>query len=192
MLKNTGITLPPDCRINFPATHLDTLYEHCRRKLAARYIDGETMERKAFGLVAGTVDSQIITVNACLPLLKNVRSQKPFSQFMDHHITQHAIPSETPFSKRGWVADPVELFAEIRKMKGNSNQLIGTYHMHRVAWPDDPVRDTPTLLDTVLAADSRLLLFIVSMVNPEKPIVRAFYEGMPDREIPIIIEGFSK
>jgi hypothetical protein len=59
--------------------------------------------------------------------------------------------------------------------------------MHRVAWPDDPLRDTPTTLDTVLAADSRMLLFIVSMVTPEQPTIRAFYEGNPDREIPIIL-----
>jgi hypothetical protein len=38
----------------------------------------------------------------------------------------------------------------------------------------------------MLAEDSRLLMFIVSMVDPARPAIRAFYEGIKTREIPII------
>ena len=70
--------------------------------------------------------------------------------------------------------------------------LLGAYHMHRVAWQDDPLRDMPTALDTILAADSGMLIFIISMVKVNQPTIRAFYEGKPDLEIPIIIEDFAK
>ena len=111
----------------------------------------------------------------------------PYKEYMDQVMTQYGVVSETPFSKRGWIADPEELLEKIKQIQHDNLLLLGAYHMHRVAWPDDPRRDTPTTLDTVLAADSRMLLFIVSMVTPEQPTIRAFYEGNPDRETPIIL-----
>jgi len=48
-----------------------------------------------------------------------------------------------------------------------------------------PGRDTPTTLDAVLARESEMLMFIVSMVKPERPIIRAFYEGIKEQELPV-------
>ena len=107
-------------------------------------------------------------------------------------LARHAVPSETPLSKRGWVAAPEELLKVIRGIQQENLLLLGSYHMHRVAWPDDPLRDTPTTLDTVLGAESNMLVFIISMVNSEEPLIRAFYEGKPDREIPIVVGNFAK
>jgi hypothetical protein len=166
------------------------MFEHCRRKLTEDYLSGEARDRKAFGLVAGRKDNLTFTVKQCLPLLKNVRDQYPYKEYMDQMMTEYAVPSETPLAKRGWIAEPAELLAKIKLIVQEDQLLLGAYHMHRVAWPDDPRRDTPTILDTVLAADSRMLLFIVSMVNPEQPTIRAFYEGKPDRETSIIIKDF--
>jgi len=187
-LKYSEFTCDPGCRIIFPNTHLQTIFDHCQRKLTANYKPDESRERKAFGLVAGTKKDQAFTVERCLPLHKNVRNQDPYKKFMDRIMQQYAVPSETPFTKRGWVAEPTELMKNIRQIQQDNLLLLGAYHMHRVAWPDDPRRDTPTILDTELAADSRMLLFIVSMVNPEQPIIRAFYEGNPDRQTPIILD----
>jgi hypothetical protein len=185
-LKYTEFTCEPECRIIFPEDRLQILFNHCRRKLSEQFIQDETRERKAFGLIAGTKNDLTFTVEKCLPLIKNVRAQEPYNEFMDQVIAQHAIPSETPLSHRGWIAEPAELLGKIKQIQQNSLLLLGTYHMHRVAWPDDPLRDTPTTLDTVLAADSSMLLFIISMINPAEPIIRAFYEGNLEREIPII------
>ena len=187
-MKYTEFTCEPNCRIIFPENHLQTVFNHCRRKLSERFVQDETRERKAFGLLAGTKDGLTFTIEKCFPLLKNVRAQATYKEYMDRVMAQHAVPSETPLFQRGWIADPEELVNYVKQIQKDNLLLLGTYHMHRVAWPDDPRRDTPTTLDTVLAGDSRMLLFIVSMVNPEQPIIRAFYEGDPDREIPIILE----
>ncbi len=187
MLNSTEFTCAPDCRILFPEIHLQTVFEHCWRKLSENYIRDEAREPKGFGLIAGSRQDLTFTVEKCLPLLKNARHRDPYKKYMDQVMDQYGVVSETPFSKRGWIADPEELLEKIKQIQEDNLLLLGAYHMHRVAWHDDPLRDTPTTLDTVLAADSRMLLFIVSMVTPEQPIIRAFYEGSPDREIPIIL-----
>jgi hypothetical protein len=66
--------------------------------------------------------------------------------------------------------------------------MFGAYHIHVVPWPGDPLRDTPTGLDAVLVKGSMMYSFIISMVDPEKPIIRAFYEGEINAETPICIE----
>ena len=104
---------------------------------------------------------------------------------MDAMMAAHAIPSETPLAERGWVADPAELAAALRSCRELDLRLIGSYHMHRVAWPDDPRRDTPTALDTVLGRNSRLVMFIMAMVDPARPRLRAFADGDAAQEIPI-------
>lgn len=185
------ISLNPGSRIIFPIDLLHTVYEHCRRKLAGNYSNGESQELKAFGLVAGNQTDQELRVEKCLPFMKNARRVEPYKTFMDQIMDQHAVPSETPFSKRGWVADPEELLQKMKEIQRENLLLLGAYHMHRVAWPDDPLRDTPTTLDTLLAAESRMLMFIISMVNIEKPVMRAFYEGSPTMELPIIVENHA-
>ncbi|MBU0675955.1 MAG: hypothetical protein KJ950_15065 [Proteobacteria bacterium] len=175
-------------QIIFPDSCRQEMINHCRRKLAREFIEGEAQELKAFGLLAGNREGDRIQVGRCLPLLRNVRSQLPHRQFMDEIMTAHAIPSITPLDRRGWVADPAELMEKVRDCHQNHFTLVGTYHMHRVAWPDDATRDTPTTLDMILGQESRLIMFIVSMVSPKLPIIRAFSEGRPDREIPIFFE----
>lgn len=161
------------------------MIEHCRRKLAGDYLVGEEHNLKAFGLLAGTKTPNQITIGSCFPLLKNARSLDPHREFMNRMMESHAIPSETPLRKRGWVADPYELKLATAEFSLRGLAMIGSYHMHRVAWDHDDRRDTPTTLDTILGRDSRLIMFIISMVDPDQPIIRAFFEGSADLEIPI-------
>ncbi len=163
----------------------EALQEHCLRKLEERYITGESRERKAFGLLAGTVDGPVGTIERCWPLLGNVRGEQPYKALMDAVMSAHAVVSETPFAKRGWVADPAELLAIHKECRALGLEVLSTYHMHRVAWDHDGKRDTPTLLDTVLGEDTHLFMVIVSVVEPAAPVIRAFYEGRPDREVPL-------
>jgi hypothetical protein len=179
------ITEQPDTHILLPESCRQAIVAHCHQVLAT-YRQGGSGECKAFGLVSGALTGHVIRVAACLPLHRNVRSLPPYKEYMDKIMAGHAIPSETPLHQRGWVADPAELLARIRECRQNHHTLLGTYHMHRVGWTHDPVRDTPTKVDTMLAEDSRLLMFIVSMVDPARPAIRAFYEGIKTREIPII------
>ena len=38
---------------------------------------------------------------------------------------------------------------------------------------------------SILAEESGLVMSIISMVDPAQPIIRAFYEGVKEKEIPI-------
>lgn len=174
----------PDLYIILPEQSRQVVLEHCRNALEA-FNKGEIEEGKAFGLVFGRKSETGVEIADCFPLERNVRSQQPYKEYMDKVMTEHAIPSVTPLEKRGWVADPAELFSRIKECRTKGQELVGTYHMHRVGWKHDSKRDTPTKLDAVLARESGLMMFIISMVEPSAPIVRAFYEGVTELEIPI-------
>jgi len=160
---------------------------HCRRKLQGAYLPGEGQAPKAFGLVGGAIERDVVRVGAIIPLAKNVREVGDRKELMDRVMDRHAIISETPLAQRGWVADPGELDSALQALRAQGLRLIGNYHMHRVAWEHDRQRDTPTELDTVLGQDSRLLMFIIAMVNPMAPVIRAFFEGRQALELPIQI-----
>ena len=192
MLKHGEIIINTKSKILFPVKYYQAVLEHCKRKMAGNYLEGENHEHKAFGLIGGRKDGADYIVEKCFPLLKNVRQISPYKKLMDSVMAEYAIPSETPLAQRGWIAEPEELLEKIRLMQQENLFLLGAYHMHRVAWPDDPLRETPTTLDAMLAANSRMLIFILSIVKVDKPVLRAFYEGKPDKEVPVLIKDFAK
>lgn len=174
-------------KIELPVSIWAQLSGHCFRKLEEEYLPDEAKEIKAFGLIAGTVKDKILTITAISPLGKNSRSlccQKPY---MDEMMARHAVPSETPLDRRGWIADPEELQEKLKEFKENNFQLAGSYHMHRVAWDHDHRRETPTELDQILGKESRIFMFIIAMVNPNMPVIRAFFEGKESLEVPVVI-----
>lgn len=173
--------------IHLPRPLWVEMTNHCKRKLDGAYLPGEGQSPKAFGLIGGRVDGSRLTVEVVIPLLKNARDCADRKQHMDSAMQNHAIPSETPLEQRGWVADPTELDAALATLQRRQLRLIGNYHMHRVAWAHDPHRDTPTKLDTILGSSSRMFMFIVAMVNPDTPTIRAFFEGEQDLEVPVKI-----
>ncbi len=162
--------------------------EHCKRKLEGRYLDGESRVRRAYGLVVGTQNGHTLNVERILHVKKNVRDKEPYKTHMDKIMAEYAVPSKTPLSKRGWITDPEELKECYDWCDQEKLIVFGTYHMHLVPWEHDPVRDTPTRLDTILARNSNLFSFIVSMVDITRPRIRAFYEGLGENEVPIIIQ----
>jgi len=176
-----------DVTIELPHACWQQIISHCQRKLHEEYVVGESQEKKAFGLVVGTKNDSLIIAKHSFALLKNARYHSPYSEYMNKILTQHAIPSETELHKRGWVADPQELMEITKECQDQGLTILGAYHMHRVAWRNDATRDTPTELDGILATGSRMIMFVVSMVDPEKPLMRAFYEGDINKEIHITV-----
>jgi hypothetical protein len=172
-------------RVNLLSECFNIMLEHCRRKLLGNFFPWEDQNKRAFGLLAGQKGDTAISVSKCFPLSHNARQSDLHRDYMDRMMASHAIPSETPLNDRGWVADPNELSEVLRKCRDLDLLLVGSYHMHRIAWPHDPVRDTPTELDTILGSNSRLLMFIISMVDPANPTLRVFDEGDIKREITI-------
>lgn len=173
--------------IHFPRRYWAEMIDHCRRKLQGDYLPGEGPSPKAFGLIGGKVVDGTLVVEVVVPLRNNIRDCGANKITMDNAMHIHAVPSVTPLEQRGWVADPQEVDIALKTMQGQGLQLIGNYHMHRVAWEHDPTRDTPTKLDTILGGASRMFMFIVSMVNPQAPVVRAFFEGLLSLELPVEI-----
>ena len=176
-------------RIILPDSNWQEILAHGKRKLAGDYLPGESKGKKAYGIIAGSQNENLLEVARVLPGKKNVRSEEPYKTYMDRNMAQHAVPSKTPLSKRGWVIDPPEV-KECYDICDRENLIVlGTYHMHIVPWEGDPIRDTPTHLDTVLARNSCLFQFIISMVDITNPIIRAFYEGQSEKEVPIFIQS---
>ena len=176
-------------RIILPESRWQEIVTHCKRKLACHYLPGEFKGKRAYGIIAGTQNENLVQVTHILPGMNNVRSVEPYKTYMDRLMAQHAVPSKTPLSKRGWVMDPLEV-KHCYDMCDRENLIVlGTYHMHIVPWEGDPIRDTPTYLDTVLVRNSKLFQFIVSMVDIANPRIRAFYEGLMEKEAPILIQS---
>jgi len=171
-----------------PESKWQEILEHCKRKLAGDYLPGESRMPRAYGVVAGIQHGPALEVERILPIKKNVRDQEPYKTYMDKIMKQYALPSKTPLSKRGWMTDPAELKACYEECDREGLVVFGTYHMHVVPWEHDPLRDRPTRLDMVLARNSRLFSFIVSMVDVALPRMRAFYEALEAREVPILIQ----
>jgi hypothetical protein len=174
--------------IVFPEAQKNILIDHCLRKLNEDYREDETKEKKAYGLVGGKIIEKSLHINYVKPLRQNWRSHKDYKVYMDKIFNDHAEPSETPLSLRGWMANPSEIKSMINDCIEKGLDLVGTYHMHRVAWEHDLTRELPTTLDSILAKDSELFTFIVSTVNPSKIVIRAFFESIPDKEIKILFE----
>ncbi len=174
--------------VRLPKREREELFTgHCLRKYNNEFFKGEARERKAYGMILGVVEGDSVIVKKIRPLLKTVRHSEEFESHMDNLMKEHAIPSKTPMKRRGWVSDPEEMF-EIYNMCDNEGLiLIGAYHMRLVPWDGDPLRDTPTLIDTVLAKNSNIFQFIISFVDPKKAFMRAFFEGVLEKEVPIIL-----
>jgi len=175
-------------QILLPPAKWEEIIAHCKRKLAGDFLPGESRVKRAYGILAGVQKGRVLHVQLVLPVKKNARNNEPLKTYMDTVMTEHAVPSTTPLGQRGWITDPEELMGCYDLCDRENLQIFGTYHMHIVPWDGDPIRDTPTLLDTVLARESNLFSFIISMVDIENPSMKAFFEGVINREIPIIIE----
>ncbi len=177
--------------INLPAALWDEIKGHCKRKLAGDFFEGETPVRRAYGMLAGDIRKDIAIVRKVIIFKINARTVEPLKSYMDDVMGRYATPSTTPLEQRGWITDPEELMASYELCDRQGLTVFGTYHMHIVPWDHDPVRDKPTRLDTVLAQDSGLFMFIISLVDESRPMIRAFMEGDPQREVPIILEADS-
>lgn len=174
--------------VSLPGVLHGRIVAHGRRKLAGHYLAGEHQEQKAFGLLGACVEGTLATVAEVVPLARNHRHLASVASEFDAIVGRFAVPSETPLSQRGWMADPVEVLEADRRFAERGCLLLGAYHMHRVAWEGDPLRDRCTALDEHLASGSGLWSVVLSMVDPAHPRLRAFFEGSNEREARVILD----
>lgn len=172
-----------------PTPWFEQLVGHAERKLRGEYQDDEVPEKKAYGLIGGHWRGAGIEIVHVVPLRQNLRWSAGVKDYMDGLVQDMAVRSETPLERRGWVTDPAEVRAAEEDFDRAGAMLVGSYHMHRVPWEQDPWRDRCTDLDRQLAAGSGLWVFILSMVAPEQPILRAFFEGSNAHEATLRWDG---
>lgn len=202
---DTALPLLADiAEIRFPHALYSALVHHGRRKLAGDWRRGEEQAPKAYGLLGGRIgghigghmggriDNRRVVVTHVIPLRANLRDRPDLKVDVDRLMDEVAIPSETPNARRGWVADPLEVLAAERCCEAAGSTLFGAYHMHRVAWPSDPLRDSCTAIDRCLAQDSGLWALILSLVEPDRPRLRAFFEADNAAEAAICIDGGAR
>ncbi len=175
--------------IVFAQRDYETLLAHARRKLRGEYLAGEEAERKAYGLLGGRQREARIEVIGVFPLRANLRSEPQFKPSVDRLMAEFAVPSETPVERRGWVAHPDEVRNAERICDDSGGMVFGSYHMHRVAWSHDARRDTCTELDSSLGEGSGMWMLVLSMVDPQRPVLRAFFEGRNDQEARVLTGG---
>ena len=173
--------------VHLGVTHYRSLIGHGLRKLNGEYRPDETHERKAYGLLGGRPREARIDVTHVFCLAKNARFEPAYRREMDELMTSLAVPSETPLERRGWLTDPDELLDAERRCEAANAVIFASYHMHRVSWPHDPLRDTCTAIDTALAEGRGLWVMILSLVDPQRPTLRAFFEGDNDREARVVV-----
>ena len=174
-------------RIILPQSAWDNIVTHCKRKIAGEFLPGESPVRRAYGILAGSRQDGEILIERVLPVKKNARGIEPLKTYMDAVMAEYARPSTTPMSQRGWITDPEELKECYEQCDRENLEIFGTYHMHIVPWEGDPLRDTPTLLDTVLARNSNLFTFIIAMTDVSRPAIKAFFEGEKEQQVPVVV-----
>ncbi len=102
-------------------------------------------------------------------------------------VNKYAISSETPISQRGWVARPEEVMEAHDYFDTMGLDLIGSYHMHHSkSWNGSQLKEYPSKFDEKLAENSNSLMFVVSIVSSEQYSIRAFYDGLKEKEIGIV------
>ena len=71
-------------------------------------------------------------------------------------------------SREHFSMDPKEQFEAIKDMRKEGFQMIGNFHSH----PESPSR--PSEEDKRLAYDSKIRYFILSLMNRQQPVLKAF------------------
>ena len=100
--------------------------------------------KEACGLIAGIEENGRRTVTRVYPLTNLDDSPEHFSM------------------------DPKEQFAAVKDIRNNDWELLGNYHSH----PATPAR--PSTEDIRLAFDPEAIYLIISLVDAQKPVLRAF------------------
>jgi [CysO sulfur-carrier protein]-S-L-cysteine hydrolase len=83
-------------------------------------------------------------------------------------VTSHFTMTNTDASKEHFTMDPKEQFAVARALRAAAQEMVAIYHSH----PESPAR--PSQEDIRLALTPDVSHLIVSLVERENPVVKAF------------------
>jgi hypothetical protein len=166
------------------------LYEiehHCLRKLTGNFFDDETPENQAYGLLGARLENDSIYIEKIFPCKLNFRCDPSVLNHMNDLVKTYAISADTPINQRGWVMQPEELLNAYDTFAELGLTLIGSYHMHHDgSWLGTIPKEYPSEFDAKLAENSEMLMFIASVKSNSLYSLKAFYNGLKEKEIRII------
>ena len=117
------------------------------------------LPHKAFGLVGGDDIYHPKSLYPCCTNLRNTPEWKPvFESYGDFYSDPDL----------GFVISPPEVKDVLKAMDSRNESFVGVFHSHRFLPAE------PTEIDIALSADSSLLSYIVSVVNPSNPEIGIF------------------
>lgn len=86
----------------------------------------------------------------------------------NQYVEKVYLLTNTDASREHFSMDPKEQFAAVKDMRGNGYELLGNFHSH----PESPSR--PSEEDKRLAYDTKVNYLILSLMEPEQPVLKAF------------------
>jgi proteasome lid subunit RPN8/RPN11 len=117
------------------------------------------LPHKAFGLVGGGDVYHPKSLYPCVTNLRNTPEWKPvFESYGDFYRDPDL----------GFVISAPEVKSVLDLMDSRGEAFVGVFHSHRFLCAE------PTAIDIALSADSSLLSYIVSVVNPSAPEIGVF------------------
>jgi proteasome lid subunit RPN8/RPN11 len=130
------------------------------------------LPHKAFGLVGG---DDIYHPKSLYPCSTNLRNAPEWRQIFESFGEFYRDPD------LGFVISPPEVKTVMETIDSRSESFIGVFHSHRFLCAE------PTEIDLALSADTCLLSYIVSVVNPSTPQIGIFrLNGGRYQNIPIV------
>lgn len=175
-------------RVHLRKEILNEIESHCLRKLAGNFFNDETFENQAYGLLGASIANDSIYIEKVFCCKLNFRGDPSVLSHMNDLVETYAIPADTPINQRGWVIQPEELLNAYDIFEKEGLILIGSYHMHHVdSWLGAIPKEFPSAFDAKLAEDSEMLMFIASIRLESLYSLRAFYNGLKENEIRIVI-----
>lgn len=102
----------------------------------------------------------------------------------EKEIREVYLLTNTDHSSEHFTLDPKEQLAAVKDMRANSLKPLGNWHSH----PETPSR--PSEEDKRLAFDSRASYLILSLMEPENPVLNSFHicGGESEKEKLLIVE----
>jgi proteasome lid subunit RPN8/RPN11 len=131
----------------------------------------DALPHKAYGLVGG---SDIFHPASFYPCSTNLRNTAEWKQIFESFGEFYKNPD------LGFVIEPVEVRQVMKTMEDREESFVGVFHSHRYLPAE------PSEADISLSADSRVLCYIVSVVNPSNPELAIYrLDSGGYRKIPI-------
>ncbi len=128
------------------------------------------LPHKAFGLVGG---DDIYHPKSLYPCHTNLRNTAEWKSLFECYGEFYKDPD------LGFVISPPEVKAVLDTIESRGESFIGVFHSHRF------LNANPSEIDIALSADSSLLSYIVSVVDPSIPEIGVFrlngggYQSIP-------------